>query len=1430
MNVRRIASIGLAAVLQVLPLTRVFVAATPAVGSSYAIIATWIAGAAALMGGIDAVSGASTTITSAKTATATNGVAFSYRITTGPDVANTFAATPLPAGLVVGTSNGRITGTPTVTGVYVIHLTASDSGKASRTVTADLTLTILAGSGGGGTAPSITAQPTSQTVVQGGNTSFTVTASGTAPLSYQWRLGGATVASATNSTLNLSGVTTGQAGSYTCVVTNSAGSVTSSVATLTVLVPPSITTQPTSQTVTAGGSTSFSIAASGTAPLSYQWKLNGANVSGATGATLNLTGITISQAGSYTCVVSNAAGFATSGGATLTVNPAIIAPAITGQPIAQTVTEGGSTSFTVTASGTAPLSYQWRWNGANLAGATSATLNLTGISTNQAGSYACVVTNAAGSVTSSVAILTVNPIIIAPTITKHPLSQAITEGSGVSFTVAASGTAPFNYQWRWNGVNISGATNALLSLTSVTINQAGSYACMVTNSAGSAISSAAILTVNPLIIAPTITAQPGDQSVTVGANVSFSVVASGTAPLGYQWRSNGTNISGATSASLAVNAVTLAQSGFTYSCVVSNAAGSATSSTATLTVTAAAVAPTITAAPANQAVTAGANVSFSVGVNGTAPLSYQWLYNGANLPGATSPTLTLAGVTTNQAGSYSVFVTNIAGNATSGAATLTVNPAPIAPSFTLQPVSQSVTAGTNVTFTVAASGTAPLSYQWRWNGVDLSGATSATLSLSSVVTNQSGGYSCVVSNVAGTATSSTATLTVNPLPVAPTITTQPGSQTVTAGTNVTFMVVATGTVPMSYQWRLNGVNISGATSATLNLSGVTTNLSGGSYSCFVSNVAGATVSSAATLTVNPAPVAPGFTLQPVSQTVTAGTNVTFTVAVSGTMPLSYQWRLNGANISGATSAVLTLTGVATNQSGAYSCFVSNLAGTATSSAATLTVNPLPVPPTITLQPVSQTVTAGANVTFSVAASGTAPLGYQWRWNGVNISGATSPTLTLSGVATNQAGSYLCVVSNAVGSATSAAATLTVNAATLPGKLTILITGQGQVLPNLNGVNLTIGKVYTLSVYPAAGYVFSGWERDAQPLSTSTLISFVMTSNLVLTANFVPDTTVYNGLFYETAEVRLDSTGAFNIGLTTSGSFTAWVQIGYSRYQFSGQLDANFQATCTVPRWNGTPLTVQITIGQDALAGQIYGSVSDGVWTAPLSGGRSAANSPHAGEYTVVLPGTSGNASLPAGDGYATLHVAADGLGTMSTTLADGTRFSQSAYVTRDGDWPLYVSLYVGKGALVSWLTFTNLATSDVSGDLIWIKQAGASATSYPLGFTNGTKAVGSIYLAPDTAGKAVNLSSAVANFSGGSLPATFSNVVSVNAGSQVVNLSPNLMTFTVAPGNGLFSGQVNEPGTGVTHNFGGVILQKQNAGYGTVGSTPNGSRVVLAAP
>src|SRR2546430_1291190 len=137
---------------------------------------------------------------------------------------------------------------------------------------------------------------------------------------------------------------------------------------------------------------------------------------------------------------------------------------------------------------------------------------------------------------------------------------------------------------------------------------------------------------------------------------------------------------------------------------------------------------------------------------------------------------------------------------------------------------------------------------------------------------------------------------------APTITTQPVSQTVTAGQTATFSVVGSGTAPLSYQWQKNGANISGATSASYTTPATTSTDNGATYDVVVSNSAGTVTSNAATLTVNAAATAPTITTQPVSQTVTAGQTATFSVVGSGTAPLSYQWQKNGANISGATAA------------------------------------------------------------------------------------------------------------------------------------------------------------------------------------------------------------------------------------------------------------------------------------------------------------------------------------------------------------------------------------------------------------------------------------------------------------------------------------------------------------------------------------------------
>src|SRR5438552_3986516 len=242
---------------------------------------------------------------------------------------------------------------------------------------------------------------------------------------------------------------------------------------------------------------------------------------------------------------------------------------------------------------------------------------------------------------------------------------------------------------------------------------------------------------------------------------------------------------------------------------------------------------------------------------------------------------------------------------------------PVAPAITTQPASQTVSTGQTATFTVTATGTAPLSYQWQKNGTAIGAATTASYTTSATTASDNGDqFTVVVSNAVGSVTSRPAALTVNAVLVAPTITTQPASQTVTAGQRAAFTVTATGTAPLSYQWQKNGTTIVGATAASYTTPATTIADNGDQFTVVVSNAAGSVTSNAAALTVNAAPVAPTITTQPASQTVTAGQTATFTVTATGTAPLSYQWQKNGTAIGAATAASYTTPATTAADSGA----------------------------------------------------------------------------------------------------------------------------------------------------------------------------------------------------------------------------------------------------------------------------------------------------------------------------------------------------------------------------------------------------------------------------------------------------------------------------------------------------------------------------------
>lgn len=289
-------------------------------------------------------------------------------------------------------------------------------------------------------APVIYTQPQSQPVIQGQSVSFSVGANALPSPSYQWYFNTSRLAGGTSSTLALSNVGASKAGNYRVVLANSAGTVTSAVAVLTVYVPPSLQTQPTNQSVIVGQSTAFSVVVSSPPPYSYQWNFNGTALPGATNSALNLSNVQTNQAGGYSAVVSNPAGSITSQVATLTVNvPAGIAT----QPQNQIVLPGQPASFSVVATGTSPIAYQWYFNATPIGGGTNSTLIVLNVQQAQAGSYTVRVANPGGSVISSAATLTLQPppvlSVSGAGVTTTGFSFQFSVPVGHTFVVLASG-------------------------------------------------------------------------------------------------------------------------------------------------------------------------------------------------------------------------------------------------------------------------------------------------------------------------------------------------------------------------------------------------------------------------------------------------------------------------------------------------------------------------------------------------------------------------------------------------------------------------------------------------------------------------------------------------------------------------------------------------------------------------------------------------------------------------------------------------------------------------------------------------------------------------------------------------------------------------------------------------------------------------------
>ncbi|HEX7312672.1 MAG TPA: immunoglobulin domain-containing protein [Pyrinomonadaceae bacterium] len=707
-----------------------------------------------------------------------------------------------------------------------------------------------------------------------------------------------------------------------------------------VQVPPSILTQPASQTVNAGQTATFSVAASGTAPFTYQWRKDGADIAGANAATLSVANVQSGDAGIYSVVVSNVAGSATSADAALAV---ITPPSILIQPEPQTVNAGAAATFFVSASGTAPLGYQWRKDGADITGATSASLSVVNAQDDDAGTYTVVVSNAAGSVTSEGAALAVTHIV-PPAITTQPASQTANVGEGVTFSVAASGTAPFNFQWQKNGSDIAGANGPGLTLANVQLSDAGDYSVEVSNDAGVATSDPATLTV---VVPP---------SVFLRERFADGTRATQNLPASADWFTSSGSSNFTATAGQATQIVSSSRTLLTYF-TNSSAAPVTVATGQTLTLdftvqftgldTGASVGSTtfsvgLMRSVANPAGTGGtgfvpvgspntnARVSGDFGSNSSSAFNNYGGYAAMTYAGASSaPTpvklYARTGANTSLLNSTSPYTQFTTGATVTPSTGMTPN-TDYRGTLTVENTGSGVRVG--YTLKDAATGAVVMTYSALQAAGSFTQFDTAAFYLSKA--SASANYNLVIKSadvsLAGSSDPGDA----------PSITTQPVSRTVSAGANVSFSVSAEGTAPLVYQWQKNGSPISGANASTLSLSNVQ-GTDAGSYRVTVSNAAGAATSAVAVLNVETGPVAPAITSQPASQTVVTGGSALFGVIATGTAPLSYQWYKDGSLISGATTSSLSLSNVQETDAGGYSVVVNNAVGTATSNTAALSV-------------------------------------------------------------------------------------------------------------------------------------------------------------------------------------------------------------------------------------------------------------------------------------------------------------------------------------------------------------------------------------------------------------------------------------------------------------------------------------------------------------